>query len=63
MLIFSDRKKLDEKYKEWLTSEPWLKIEDNSSNVLTFLVSKNLLDEDKVRKFLEINNEMLDSNF
>lgn len=63
MLIFSDRKKLDEKYKEWLTSEPWLKIEDNSSNVLTFLVSKNLLDEDKVRKFLGINNEMLDSNF
>ena len=63
MIIFSERKKLEGKYKEWLTSEPWLKIEDSGSSVLTFLASKNLLDEDKVRKFLGIEEYEVESEF
>lgn len=50
MIFFSDRKRLEKKYKEWC--------EKNYAtncvyNVITFLQIKNLLDEEKVKLFLK----------
>ena len=64
MLIFSDRKKLDEKYKEWLVSnEHSFEIKDCSFNVINFLVAENLLDEERVYEFLGINRKLFSADF
>lgn len=49
MIFFNDRKKLEEKYKEWLKANKEAK--DCTFNVISFL--GNLLDEDKVKEFLK----------
>ena len=51
MLFFDDRKKLDEKYKEWLKINKEAK--DCSFNVITFLETNDLFNEDKVEEFLK----------
>lgn len=51
MIFFDDRKKLDEKYKEWLEIEKDAK--DCSFNVITFLITNDLINEEKVKEFLK----------
>lgn len=49
MQWFTQRKKLNEKYKNWIKKN---KIADTSFNVISFLAGHNLLDEKKVENFL-----------
>ena len=51
MIFFSDRKKLERKFIEWMekTENP----NKSNFNLITFLDLCNLFDEDKVMKFLE----------
>lgn len=51
MILFSIRNKLAEKYENWLKEYP--EIKDCPLNVITFLVSEKLLDEEKVKRFLK----------
>lgn len=48
MVWFSDRKKLDDKYKKWIKENY---VSNTSFNVISFLAY--LLDEDKVKEFLQ----------
>ncbi len=50
MIWFSGRKKLENKYKEWIKEN---NIADTSFNVITFLEIQGLLSEDKIKDFLE----------
>lgn len=49
MLYFNVRKKLDDKFKDWVKKES---VADCSLNTISFLVANNLLDESKVEEFL-----------
>lgn len=51
MLLFSVRNKLAERYEKWLKEYP--EIKDCPLNVISFLESEKLLDEKKVKQFLE----------
>lgn len=50
MIYFSDRKKLDKIYKKWAEENY---VPKSTFNCITFL--SDLLDENKVKKFLEEN--------
>ena len=50
MLFFNYRKKLEEEYMKWVKQE---KVADCPFNVISFLEIKDLLDREKVVKFLE----------
>lgn len=49
MIFFTDRKKIEDKYNEWLKEN--IGVKDCPFNVITFL--EPLLDEEKVKKFLK----------
>lgn len=51
MILFSARKRLENAYKEWLKENP--KMKDCPFNVISFLQINNLLDEIKVKEYLE----------
>ena len=51
MIFFSDRKSLAEEYEKWLKRNKG--IVDSPFNVINFLQSKELLDEDKVKDYLK----------
>lgn len=54
MIYFSDRKKLEEKYKKWVKQE---KVANCPFNVISFLELNNLLNRKKVFKYLESKGE------
>lgn len=51
MILFSARKRLEDAYKEWLKENP--DIADCPLNVISFFQINNLLDEIKVKEYLE----------
>ena len=54
MLFFNDRKKLEEEYMKWVEQE---KVANCPFNVISFLEIKDLLNREKVAKFLESKGE------
>ena len=54
MLLFNVRNKLAERYENWLKEYP--EIKNCPLSVISFLVSEKLLDEEKVKQFLEDKN-------
>ena len=54
MLLFNYRKKLEEEYMKWVKQE---KIANCPFNVISFLEIKDLLNREKVVKFLESKGE------
>lgn len=58
MLLFSERKALNNIYNKWLKDNPI--VIDNAFNFLTFISSNNLLDDRKVTDFIkeEIKKEI-----
>ena len=54
MLFFNDRKKLSEEYMKWVEQE---KVANCPFNVISFLEIKDLLNIEKVVKFLESKGE------
>ena len=50
MIFFSERKKIEDRYKAWLEDNKGVK--DCSFNLITFLDYADLFNEDKVDKFL-----------
>lgn len=50
MFYFSKRKALENKYKEWIKEN---NIADTRFNLITFLQFAELLDEEKVERFLK----------
>lgn len=55
MIFFSDRKKLEDKYKAWLEDNKGVK--DCSFNLISFLDYAELLNEDKVKELLRPVND------
>lgn len=54
VLLFSVRNKLAERYEKWLKEYP--EIKNCPLNMISFLTSEKLLDEEKVKRFLENEN-------
>lgn len=52
MLLFSIRRRLAEKYEEWLNEPRDLKPADIHQTVIDWLTIEELLDEDRVKEFI-----------
>lgn len=55
MILFTERLKIAEKYKEWLEQNK--QVLDCPMSVVTFLEINSLLNEKAVKKFLEEKND------
>ncbi len=57
MIVFSDRVKLENRYKKWLeeNSELGAKIQDCPMNFINYLQEQGLLNEEKVLDYLRKN--------
>lgn len=51
-LFFNDRKILNKKYKEWLNKDI-IKLEDNSFNMINFLMLNGLINIKKAKDFIQ----------
>ena len=51
MILFGDRKKLENKYVDWL--KVCKTVKDSNFNLISFLVASDLLDEEKVKQLLK----------
>lgn len=51
-LFFSDRITLNKKYKEWLNKDI-IKLEDNSFNMINFLMLNGLINIKKAKDFIQ----------
>lgn len=60
MVWFTARKELEIAYFKWLDENK--EVEDCPFNVISFLEIKGLLDEQKVKAFLESTKEMLNND-
>ena len=50
MILFKERKKIEEKYYEWIHSN---NLKDSPFNVVTYLASMNYLNEDNIKDDLK----------
>lgn len=57
MIFFSDRKKIEDAYREWLRENP--NIKDCPINVVTFMEIKGLLKDRKETDFYKNKNEVI----